>query len=174
MSDVSQGPGWWQASDGKWYSPEQAQNAPPPPAYAAAPAPIPKKPVYKRVWFWLLVIVVLGAGGCTAVLAAAGHAVDKANSAKHTVVYSVTGDGTADITYDSWTAGNAGTEQSTGQSLPWTKTIVASGLFNIYSVSASINTGSTATCTITVDGKVLARHTSTGQFANVSCDATAP
>lgn len=22
MSDVSQGPGWWQASDGKWYSPE--------------------------------------------------------------------------------------------------------------------------------------------------------
>jgi uncharacterized membrane protein len=24
MSDTSQGPGWWQASDGKWYSPEQA------------------------------------------------------------------------------------------------------------------------------------------------------
>ena len=24
MSDVSQGPGWWQASDGKWYAPEQA------------------------------------------------------------------------------------------------------------------------------------------------------
>ncbi len=23
MSDVAQGPGWWQASDGKWYSPEQ-------------------------------------------------------------------------------------------------------------------------------------------------------
>ena len=23
MSDVSQGPGWWQASDGKWYSPDQ-------------------------------------------------------------------------------------------------------------------------------------------------------
>ena len=24
MSDTSQGPGWWQASDGKWYPPEQA------------------------------------------------------------------------------------------------------------------------------------------------------
>ena len=24
MSDVSQGPGWWQASDGKWYPPESA------------------------------------------------------------------------------------------------------------------------------------------------------
>jgi|SRR5580658_430950 hypothetical protein len=23
MSDMSQGPGWWQASDGKWYPPEQ-------------------------------------------------------------------------------------------------------------------------------------------------------
>ena len=33
MSDVSQGPGWWQASDGKWYSPEQA------PGYQAPPAP---------------------------------------------------------------------------------------------------------------------------------------
>src|SRR5688572_2115663 len=24
MSEQSQGPGWWQASDGKWYPPEQA------------------------------------------------------------------------------------------------------------------------------------------------------
>ncbi len=23
MSDVSQGPGWWQASDGRWYPPDQ-------------------------------------------------------------------------------------------------------------------------------------------------------
>lgn len=32
MSDTSQGPGWWQASDGKWYPPEQA------PGYQAAPS----------------------------------------------------------------------------------------------------------------------------------------
>lgn len=31
MSDVSQGPGWWQASDGKWYPP--ASQPPPPPVY---------------------------------------------------------------------------------------------------------------------------------------------
>ncbi len=30
MSDVSQGPGWWLASDGRWYSPEQAPGYPPP------------------------------------------------------------------------------------------------------------------------------------------------
>lgn len=31
MSDSSQGPGWWQASDGKWYSPEQAPGPAPQP-----------------------------------------------------------------------------------------------------------------------------------------------
>ena len=29
MSDVSQGPGWWQASDGKWYPPELHPGPPP-------------------------------------------------------------------------------------------------------------------------------------------------
>jgi Domain of unknown function (DUF4190) len=31
VSDVSQGPGWWQASDGKWYSPEQTPGVASPP-----------------------------------------------------------------------------------------------------------------------------------------------
>ena len=38
MSDFSQGPGWWQASDGKWYPPEQAPGGQPAaggPAYGA-------------------------------------------------------------------------------------------------------------------------------------------
>jgi hypothetical protein len=131
-----------------------------------------KKPVYKRVWFWLLIAVVVLFGGCTAILAGAGKAVDNANKKQHTVVYSVTGDGTADITYDTFSTGGAGTSQATGQSLPWTKTIVASGLFSIYSVSGSIATGNTVTCSITVDGKVLSTHTSTGQFANVDCTAS--
>ncbi len=39
MSDVSQGPGWWQASDGKWYAPEQhpAAEAPTPPPAGSPP-----------------------------------------------------------------------------------------------------------------------------------------
>jgi len=44
-ADSSQGPGWWQASDGKWYPPEQTPAAPPPvpapPATPAAPGPAP-------------------------------------------------------------------------------------------------------------------------------------
>lgn len=39
MSDVSQGPGWWQASDGKWYAPEQHPDyVPPPPPPPSAEA----------------------------------------------------------------------------------------------------------------------------------------
>jgi hypothetical protein len=60
MSDVSQGPGWWQASDGKWYPPQPAAPvAPPPPPsgppttpqWGAQPAPVPQlggAPVAKK------------------------------------------------------------------------------------------------------------------------------
>ncbi len=58
MSDASQGPGWWIASDGKWYPPEQVPGptappevveppsvvAPTPPPVAPAPAPPPAAP----------------------------------------------------------------------------------------------------------------------------------
>lgn len=38
MSDTSQGPGWWQASDGKWYPPEQAPGGQAPQTPAAGGA----------------------------------------------------------------------------------------------------------------------------------------
>jgi hypothetical protein len=43
MSDVSQGSGWWQASDLKWYPPERHPNyeAPPPPGRPSVPQPQP-------------------------------------------------------------------------------------------------------------------------------------
>ncbi|MBO9706549.1 MAG: RDD family protein [Arthrobacter sp.] len=72
MSDTSQGPGWWQASDGKWYPPEQAPAAAPgapapgygaPPAYGAPAygaavgsdgAPGPRASWGERVVAWLI------------------------------------------------------------------------------------------------------------------------
>ncbi len=39
MSDVAQGPGWWQANDGRWYPPESAQPSPGAPAAAPAASP---------------------------------------------------------------------------------------------------------------------------------------
>lgn len=151
-------PGWWQASDGKWYPPQ------PPPG---------KKPVYKRVWFWLLVVVALGFGSCIAVVSAASKAVSDANAQKHTIVYTVTGRGTADITYDSFENGSSGSADDNGAALPWTKTITGSGLFNLYDVSATSDSGSgSIACTLKVDGKVVASQSSSGQFANVDCSGS--
>jgi hypothetical protein len=41
MSDAPQGPGWWQASDGKWYPPEQAPAGSTPPPGPGAPGQVP-------------------------------------------------------------------------------------------------------------------------------------
>jgi len=125
------------------------------------------------VWFWLLIAVVILFAGCAALVTAASVAVNHLNKKKHTVIYAVTGDGRVDITYDSFTSGSSGSAQVTDQILPWTKTIVGSGIFNIYNLSATIVTGSTVTCSITVDGQLLSTRTSTGQFASVTCDAAA-
>jgi uncharacterized RDD family membrane protein YckC len=51
MADVSQGPGWWIASDGKWYPPHlhpSVRQAPPPPEpnVAASPAPASTPPAW--------------------------------------------------------------------------------------------------------------------------------
>lgn len=43
MSDIAGGPGWWLASDGKWYPPQThpaARVPPPPPPVVAAPPPV--------------------------------------------------------------------------------------------------------------------------------------
>ncbi len=37
MSDSSQGPGWWLASDGRWYPPDQTSNSP---AVQSMPPPV--------------------------------------------------------------------------------------------------------------------------------------
>ncbi|MCX7620540.1 MAG: hypothetical protein N2037_06810 [Acidimicrobiales bacterium] len=36
MSDISQGPGWWQAADGKWYPPKESEQPPAPGWWLAA------------------------------------------------------------------------------------------------------------------------------------------
>lgn len=48
MSDAPQGPGWWQASDGRWYPPQPTPPpapAPTPPPYGAVPTPPPGTPL---------------------------------------------------------------------------------------------------------------------------------
>jgi len=51
MSDVAQGAGWWIASDGKWYPPEQhpSVRAQPAPALAGYPPPVAPAPQTQQV-----------------------------------------------------------------------------------------------------------------------------
>ena len=72
MSDTSQGPGWWQATDGKWYPPETAPGGYPPPAGPqagpgqTAPGNGPGAPTQRHVLRWVIVGAVV-----VAVIAAA-------------------------------------------------------------------------------------------------------
>lgn len=86
MSDVSQGPGWWQASDGKWYPPEQFPGATttpvepgPPPGPGPVPGPAPKiggppppKSSNKGCMIALIVVLVLFLGAGVAAVVGLG------------------------------------------------------------------------------------------------------
>lgn len=202
MSDLSQGPNWWLASDGKWYPPEMAATPPlapppprssdalvagssptltpwtsPPPVKHSQPAPPPpaKKPVTRRPWFWIgLSIFVLGS--CTAIIIGAGVAVNNAVKKQHTIVYRVTGSTqTSDVTFSTFQEGTGhnGTAQDTGVSLPWTKTITVSGLFTSFNLTATVDAdGGSVTCMITEDGRQLDNNTANGSFAAADCIAT--
>jgi hypothetical protein len=157
MSDTSQGEGWYQASDGKWYPPQ-------PPAR--------KKPIYKRVWFWALVVIALIFGGCSALVGTAAHEVATQASATHTITYSITGNGTADVTYDTFNGSNNGTAQDNNVALPWSKTETSTGFLSVYTLEGQLQSGDSITCTITLDGKQIAHSTSSGAFSVASCSGT--
>jgi hypothetical protein len=75
VSDVSQGPGWWQASDGKWYPPQPAATPPPmapPPGPGPGPqwgGPPPAKKSNKGCLIALAVVGVVALLGIAAVVA---------------------------------------------------------------------------------------------------------
>lgn len=85
MSDTSQGSGWWVASDGKWYPPEQAPGAqpapqPPPPQ----PGPPPSSGGKGCIYALIAVAVVVFVGIVGVVLAIAffgGEAIDNIEDA---------------------------------------------------------------------------------------------
>jgi hypothetical protein len=104
----------------------------------------------------------------------------KAASTSHTVVYSVTGAAQdANITYATFTDGNAGTQQSSSTPLPFTKTITVKGSsssfsFNSFTLTAmnGISDTGSISCTIKVDGKTVVSQTSTGSLAAATCSGS--
>jgi hypothetical protein len=96
------------------------------------------------------------------------------------VVYEVEGAGTdASIVYFSFSDGTDSDVQSLdGQALPWTEefdaTIGGEFDFSTFSVTATNGAEDTGpiSCTITVDGKVVAEDDSEGEFGTVTCLAS--
>jgi hypothetical protein len=55
--------------------------------------------------------------------------------------------------------------------LPWSRTITASGLLTTFDVTAAVGAGGgSITCTITEDGKVLSTGKATGAFTIATCN----
>ena len=70
MADQSQGPGWWLASDGKWYPPDQAPAVPPPEMWASPPGgPSPSPGMSTGVKVTVAVVGVLAGLALLGVLA---------------------------------------------------------------------------------------------------------
>jgi hypothetical protein len=82
VSDVSQGPGWWQASDGRWYPPQPATPVAPPPGPPPVPqwgGPPPAKGSNRGCLIALAVVGILGVLGLigtVVVLAVVGNEVE--------------------------------------------------------------------------------------------------
>lgn len=134
-----------------------------------------KRPFYKRVWFWLLVIVAVIV---IAIVASVASAVDDAVNKPHEVTYSVTGNiAKVDISYFNSDGSNR-TKQKTVKrvSLPWSKQFTIKGDMSLVSVDAIqsniLGKGGKLACKLTIDGKVVATDQSRGKAAMVDCTGT--
>lgn len=141
------------------------------------PAPVKKK-LYKRGWFWIVIVLLAGIGIYAVIGRGGGAPANNATEQTNTIVYSVTGSGTP--TVSTITYSNVGNEKGqNGQvavsnaAIPWSKTITAKGPLTDFSLI--VQNGSVGlsyvTCTITENGELLTTNTSKGPAAIASCDA---
>jgi hypothetical protein len=116
--------------------------------------------------------------GLAAVVAVVGAAVwvttgeDPATvPVSHTIVYEITGPGgkSPEIRFAAEGPNNTGKTEAV--SLPWRKelTIPAGPGLSVAQVMASNGQGESISCTITVDGHVVANNTAKGEYSTVSC-----
>ncbi|MET9516293.1 MmpS family transport accessory protein [Streptomyces sp. NPDC002994] len=142
----------------------------PPPGWAASPPPPEKK---RRVWPWVLLgLLFLFAGGCVAVIATVATVVDDESNRTVTVKYVVTGDAKGvTIAYTTWRDGNASSNTVSDARLPWRKEVETSGFAKGGSLTVTTGaSGSSATCSVTVDSGEPQTATATGRFATATCD----
>lgn len=96
---------------------------------------------------------------------------------EHTVVYTITGTGEATLNYGTFAGGDSESSSGKKHPLPFRKTVrfttTDQDRFASFSAGASqVDPKEPVTCTITVDGDVVSRRTSTGSsIAFVFCNA---
>lgn len=161
------------------------------PPYGQPQYPPPKK---RKVWPWVVLgLVVLMLGGCFAVIGTAGKkvsdAVDAASTSiqsaannpgielghsgkAKTVLYEVISPSGSALNITYFGSDNS-QQQETQATLPWSKEVANDSTFAIMGITAQNGGTGEITCRITVDGKVKTEQTSKGQYAVVSCTATA-
>ena len=167
MTDTAQDHGRWHGQDGEGEPHASPSKVP---IGAASKRPILKVGVGALAFVAIFVGLPLSLIGTASTTSSHSLTTTK-------VVYTVSGTGTASsITYDTLKAasGRDVRKATYGAALPWQVTAHATGGVLGYSVIAQSATSTTITCSISVNGNQLARRTSAGQPAVVSCSAYTP
>lgn len=127
------------------------------------------KPAAGRRIRSIAVVVVLAAAGTTA-WAIATQEPDPVPTT-HTVVYEVTGPGGKAPAIRFATEGVNNAEQAEAVDLPWRREVVlpAGPGLGVAQVMATNGEGESISCSITVDGHLVANNTAKGEHATVSC-----
>ena len=112
----------------------------------AAWAPVRPAPRRTPWWLWFL----LGVAALMAlILAGAGFGFYDEATRQHTFTYTVTGEGSADVTYNL----APGVKRTLrGVELPWTAKVTGSSLFENWVLEAHSPTGARLTCSVALDG----------------------
>lgn len=149
----------------------------PTPGYYPQQQPPKKKHTLRNVLIVIAALLIVIIGGCAALaggaVKGAADAVNSASNQKHTIVYTATSNGKADVTYNTET----GTSQESF-SKTWTKTITTTG-WDLPTLTVSPNVSldgtdekSKVTCKITVDGVEKSSNSGSGTANSAMCDAT--
>jgi hypothetical protein len=137
---------------------------------ADRPISRPAGPIHRARWVLAVGAVVVAGGG---IVLATTDQEEPARSpvASHKIVYEVTGPGGKSPEIRFMTDGMSTIETVETVDLPWRKELeVTTGPgLGIAQVMAANGQAESITCTVTVDGRLVASNTAKGEYASVSC-----
>lgn len=160
--------------------PEQHPGQPYPPPWPQQP-----KARKRRVWLWVLLgmlaAFVLMFAGCVALIGGAAVSIDAAGKEVHKVTYQAESSGRPmTVLYDTSTAGGVSNATASGVRSGWSIEVEHAGLLGpnmTVSLEPDFNrpkqNSGKVTCRILSNGRVVKEASASGEFATVSCNASA-